>query len=254
MARSILLLVLATSALHAASTVFSSCTAGSIAISPCSTDSNLITGLAGPDYFVAAYAAVTEFSATNLPLFGGTPDISGGHGVSAEADAAAVALDSSAPPLSATAQASDTVAYASVGVPRSGTIEFDIGLGYLHEDAPGVVGVTITDGTHTYTYTGGGGIFGSTAPIHCGIEDCEYTAALLFLLGTTFQVSIAANAAAAGSSSPKGRDGLAQVVFNIFDANGAPVAFAAVPEPSMCGWLGLAVLSAGWFVRGRRLR
>ena len=251
MARLIIALLFAASVLHAASTVSSSCTAGSNTISPCSTDPNLITGLTGPDYFAGAYASVTEFSATNLQGYGGTPAIPGGYGLDAIANAATVATDASAPPLSATAHASDTETYASLGPLRSGSIELDIGLGYLHEDGPGVVTVTITDGTDTYTYSGGGGIFGSTPPVSCGTEDCVYTATLPFQLGTTFQISVAANAAAGPASSNGGHDGEAQVVFNILDANGASVPFAAVPEPSTWALFSLAMLCAGWFARHR---
>ena len=234
--------------------VFSSCTAGSITISPCSTDPNLISGLSGPDFFVGAYAGVAEFSATNLTVFGGTPPIPGGHGLSAEADAFSIVYGPSAPPLSGIAQASNTVTYESAGTPRSGSIEFDIGQAYLHEDAPGVVTITITDDTHTYTYLGGGGIFGSTPPVHCGTEDCEYTATLPFQLGTTFQISAAAHAGVGPGPSEGGHSGLAQVVFNIFDASGAPVAFTAVPEPSTWALLVLAMSSAGWFIGWRRIR
>jgi hypothetical protein len=254
LARLILAVLFAASALQAASMVFSSCTAGSATIAPCSTDPNLMTGLSGPDYFVGAYAAVTEFSATNLQGFGGTPAIPGGYGLDAVANAVSVVTDTSAPLLSATAQASDTGTYTSVGLPRSGSIEFDIGLGYLHEDAEGVATVAITDGTHTYTYAGGGGVFGSTPPVHCEMEDCLYTATLPFQIGTTFQIAVAASAGAGPGSSGGGHDGEAEVLFNIFDTNGASVPFAAVPEPSPWALLSLAMLSAGWFARRRPRR
>lgn len=254
MTRWIFGLLFVASTLHAASTVFSSCTAGSITVSPCPSDQNLDTGLTGPDYFVGAYAAVTEFNATNLQNFGGTPPITGGHDLDAVANAASVVTDTSAPPLSATAQASDTETYVSAGPVRSGIIEFDIGLGYLHEDIGGSATVTITDGTHTYSYIGGGGIHGSTSPVHCGTEDCEYTATVPFELGTTFQVSVATGAGAGPGSSQGGHDGEAQLVFNIFDANGAPVPFALAPEPSTWALFSLGTLSVGWFVRQRRRR
>jgi hypothetical protein len=86
------------------------------------------------------------------------------------------------------------------------------------------------------------------------MEDCEYTATLPFQLGTTFQLSVSGDAGAGPGPSLGGREGEAQVVFNIFDANGAPVPFAAVPEPSTWALFSLAMLSGGWFARQRRTR
>ena len=255
MLRFLLAMLVASSALHASSFAFSSCTAGTTTVSPCPDDFTLTSGLSGPNYFVSAFAGTSEFIAAPDAIVPGSP---GGQELSAVANAAA---EEDAPPditLSATANASDSVTYSTNGPSRSGFIQFAVALGYLHQDAPGAASALLTDGVHQYSYSGGGGIYGSTPPLHCFIEDCEYEATVPFDLGSEFQVSVSANAAVAVSSAPgssRGHDDDSQVVFRLLESDGAtPVPFSVTPEPSTWGLLLCGLAIGACLVPRKRLR
>ncbi len=82
----------------------------------------------------------------------------------------------------ASAQASDSVEYATSGPARSGFIQLDVTLALY----PGAMGdALLSDGVHQYSYTNGT----SSTPGTCTFPICEYTATLPFDLGTTFSVS-----------------------------------------------------------------
>lgn len=175
---------------HATSIAFSSCTAGSTTLSPCPSDQNLMGGIIGPNYSIAAFALASESFPSWLPPV--SPPIPGGKELYAEADAGGI--EGYPPPplpvLSATANASINETYYSTGPSRLGLIEFSIALGYVNAFFPGYVSV----GNYS---TGAGGI----PPYSCGPEDCLYTATLPFNLGTRFQVA-ASTSAGAGFSLP----------------------------------------------------
>lgn len=235
-------LLLMSSAAYATSSVFTSCTAGSVTDTPCPSDSSLLTGITGPQgqLLVAAFAQATESAASNVSLFSQYPTIQNGEELSTVAETVAPSTNSSVSPLTGTANASVSDTYISSGPPRSGFLELQVQFGYLHEDAAGADTADFSDASYSYTYGGGGGINGSTAPFHCFIEDCEYVATVPFELGTEFQVAISSQSAVS-SPSAMGHDAGTTVLFALVDANGAPVSFTAVPEPST----GALVLLAG---------
>jgi hypothetical protein len=235
-------LLIASCTLRATSVVFSSCSAGSTTLTPCPGDFTLTGGLSGPGYIAAAFASANDFN--NSPA---VPE----GGLTVVANAISRASSPTAPLLSSLAYATDSIVYQSTGPERTGFIEFQVTLGYLHQDVDGAATAQFSDGVHQYSYSGGGGVHGSTPPSHCFIEDCEYSATVPFDLGTTFQVSVGANTLhLQGGAQPYNDE--AQVTFSLFEADGTtPVAFTAVPEPSYSGLI-LAVALAGCFV-GKRV-
>jgi hypothetical protein len=214
MRRSLLILILTASCLHATSYTFTFCSAGEISLSPCNSNLNLDSGgLVGPNYLVRTYAAVPD------PLF-----------ATATMSALAIGmLDSStgAPPLFGIAGAGDTMTYGSQGPPRVGIIQFNVGLYYLHESSTDAATVTFTDGVHSYYFFSNDG--GSIPPTgQCFSEQCLYAGMLPFQLGSQFSASASVLAIASSNF------GASQAVldFSLFEADGTtPVAFFATPEP-----------------------
>jgi hypothetical protein len=145
------------------------------------------------------------------------------------------------PPLSASANATDTTNYYTTGPSRPGFIEFTLEA-FILSSHGGVGDVDITDGVHTYNAGAG------APPGKCGVEGCSlYTATLPFDLGTGFQISaFAGGSASVTPSSPtlgSAQGGQASVTsFRLFEANGTtPVPFSAVPEPSNWGLLIISI-------------
>lgn len=234
-----LLAMMVTCVLHASTMTFSSCTAGTTTDSPCPSDVNLITGLSGPNYFVAAFAATGP--GTGLP------------GTSVIAEAAAVYTGGAPPPLpalSAGAQASENDTYYTTGPTRLGFIQFDMDSGASSSHG-GLGDVVLTDGVHSY---------GPGSGTHVGgcAESCHSIGTLPFDLGTEFQVLESASAGASLTPSSGVPDsvqgGFATVTFTLLEADGTtPVPFSVVPEPS--SWA-LSVLGFGlgcvlWWSRRR---
>ena len=240
MRRLVFVLLTIPCAAQATSTVFSSCSAGSTTLTPCPSDFTLTGGLTGPGYVAGAFAAANDFN--------NSPNVPEG-GLTVIANAISRAFDPAAPVLSSLSYATDNMVYQSAGPTRAGFIQFEVTLGYLHQDVDGAATAQFSDGTNQYSYSGGGGVHGSTPPSHCFIEDCEYSATVPFELGTTFQVSVGANTLHFQGGFQPFND-LAQVTFTLLEADGtSPVAFTSAPEPSY-GAL-LLVLAAAALI-GRR--
>ena len=240
MGRVALMLLVIASTLHGASTAFSTCSDGTITLTPCSTDPTLATGgITGSNYTVNAWAGTMEL-ATNASLFPpDVPNIIGGRQQQALADTVTTFLGP-VPPLTASANASDVQTYISGGPARPGFLQLEVLLGYIHEASPGVANADLNDGTHDYFYSGGAAIIGPTAPVLCNQEECLYSATVPFELGTTFQVSVSANSVIIAGEPEGGHDGGSTVLFGLFDANGSPVPFSAVPEPGTGAMLAIA--------------
>jgi hypothetical protein len=256
MPRLFLTLLLACGVLPASASVFSSCTDGITTLSPCSNDPNLISGgISGPGYSVNAYAGVSAFATDSSLLPPTFPNIPDGQKLQAIAETVAVFNPgpTSSVPTAAQAHASETLTFTSGGPVHLGSIELEVLLGYIHEDTQGSASVTLTDGTHTYSYSGGGGIFGSTPPTSCNPEDCEYTATVPFDLGVPFQVSVSANSQLVASELEGGHDGGATVLFGLFDVNGAPVPSIPTPEPATASLLALSAVAGVVLYRRRCL-
>jgi hypothetical protein len=163
-------------------------------------------------------------------------------------DAAALGVPSGST-SNAAASASNNTSFATAGSPRSGLLQFDVLLGYLHEDIAGSAAVRISDGVHDYEFIGGGGINGPVPPSHCGIEDCEYIGTLPFDLGAAFQVSIAAKSGPITVCSEGCPNGDSSVTFSLLESDGSTaVRLLATPEPAagalLIFGLGIVVLAS----------
>ena len=235
MRRSLLILFLTASCLHATSYTFTFCSAGDISLSPCNSDFGLISGgLVGPDYLVRTYAAVPDpvMPTALISAFAeGWQDNPSGS-IS----------------LFGIAGAGDNMTYESQGPPRAGFIQFDIGLFYAHEAFDGAATATLTDGVHAYGFVGGGGISGPIAPTDCGTQACLYMGRLPFQLGSQFAASASVLAYASTGY------GISQsaVDFSLLEADGTtPVPFFATPEPFPGGLqiVGLSLIACALWKR-----
>jgi hypothetical protein len=131
---------------------------------------------------------------------------------------------------SATAQATASGDFYTVGPSRTGFIQFDIEFSEQFDDYG--FGALISDATNTYAFYPVNA--GPVAPI-CNAGNCEFRGTLPLLLGTadTFHVALTgialANHACRASTCPGGD---ASLSFSVLEADGiTPVVFSAVPEP-----------------------
>lgn len=227
----LLTMTMASSAVYATSTTFTSCTVGTMIVRPCPGNFLLTTGLSGPNYFASAFAATG-------------PDT--GQRFAALAEATAFYTGPlSRPPLlaiSATAEASDDITGYTRGPSRAGFIDLTMSEG-ASTPYGGFGSVSITDGVHTYVPV-------CTHPVIF----CLYNATLPFDLGTKFQILESASATTSITPSfgffGSGEGGLATLNFTLLASDGTTsVPFSVVPEPSTCSLLLLGFAGATSFLK-----
>lgn len=248
MIRFFLTMLIASSALHATTTTFSSCSAGTTTISPCPGGLLFPGGIIGPDYGAIAGAEASDNSSIlGLGALGGLPTIPSGYVMSVGAVAAAYSSGPN-PELSAIAHADASNVFYSAGPSRLGFIQFDVALSHLHG---GGSDVGITDGTHLYGYDAE----------FCGFEGCQRTAIVPFDLGSAFQISTSAGVEenleptsdpCCGGSAHGYDDAL--IVFRLLESDGTtPVPFSITPEPASWGLLLLGMAAGACFACRKRL-
>ncbi len=225
MVRCLMMMLIASSALHASSFAFSSCTAGTTTISPCGGDALTPSGLFGPDYVVLSFAGASDDSIVPGLQLGSLPTIPG-QMMSAVA-VGAVQSSGPNPALHVVAHANASNVFYGGGPSRLGFIQFDVSVSHLHAGDSDAV---LTDGTHEYGFDSE----------FCGFEGCQRTAIVAFDLGSEFQISTSASVEenleptsdpCCGGSAHGSDDAI--VVFRLLEADGTtPVSFSATPEPA----------------------
>ena len=199
---------------------YTSCTAGTTTDSPCPGNLLLTTGLSGPNYFVFAFAQVSD-----------TP---GNLSALAETTAAYLFCTFECPPpppvLSVSAQALIDDTYYTNGPARAGFIQLSVGITAEHvlfaDDR-------INDGPYQYRTCPPGS--------HGSAVGCSGSARLPFELGIPFEVSLSAPVEPDSFSITPGENGhggiaVVDVNFALFEADGStPVPFYPTPEPSTYG-------------------